>query len=94
MRKLALGIGLVAMFAAPAWAAVKGEEVQYRDGDVVMKGYLAYDDAVKGKRPGVVVAEPVGLPVGRRESVGLERHHVRKRTPGGIRMRLTALQAQ
>lgn len=55
MRKLALGIGLVAMFAAPAWAAVKGEEVQYRDGDVVMKGYLAYDDAVKGKRPGVVV---------------------------------------
>jgi dienelactone hydrolase len=41
--------------AAPLYAAVKGEEVQYKDGGVVMKGYLAYDDAVKGKRPGVLV---------------------------------------
>jgi dienelactone hydrolase len=55
MRRLALAFGLVALFATPAWAAVKGEEVQYRDGNVVMKGYLAYDDAVKGKRPGVIV---------------------------------------
>jgi dienelactone hydrolase len=36
-------------------AAVKGEEVQYKAGDTVLKGYLAYDDAVKGKRPGVLV---------------------------------------
>jgi len=55
MRRLALAFGLVALFATPAWAAVKGEEVQYRDGNVVMKGYLAYDDAIKGKRPGVIV---------------------------------------
>lgn len=55
MRKLALGLAFSALLAAPAWAAVKGEEVQYRDGNVVMKGYLAYDDAVKGKRPGVIV---------------------------------------
>lgn len=27
----------------------------YKDADVVMKGYLAYDDSVKGARPGVLV---------------------------------------
>lgn len=36
-------------------AAVKHEEVQYTANGVTMKGYLAYDDAVKGKRPGVLV---------------------------------------
>jgi len=38
-----------------AQAAVKGEEVSYQDGDTVMKGYLAYNDNIKGKRPGVLV---------------------------------------
>ncbi len=43
-------------FAVPAaQAAVKGEEVQYKAGNTVLKGYLAWDDAVKGKRPGVLV---------------------------------------
>jgi len=55
MKKLVWGFCVAALFAAPTWAAVKGEEVQYRDGGVVMKGYLAYDDAVKGKRPGILV---------------------------------------
>jgi dienelactone hydrolase len=41
--------------AHSAQAAVKGEEVQYKAGNTVLKGYLAYDDAVKGKRPGVLV---------------------------------------
>lgn len=36
-------------------AAVVGEEVSYRAGATVMKGYLAYDDAIKGKRPAVLV---------------------------------------
>ena len=36
-------------------AAVVGEPVEYRDGDTLMKGYLAYDDAVQGKRPGILV---------------------------------------
>jgi len=36
-------------------AAVVGEEVDYRSGDTVLKGYLAYDDSIKGKRPGVLV---------------------------------------
>ncbi len=36
-------------------SAVKHEEVTYTAGDLTMKGYLAYDDAKKGKRPGVLV---------------------------------------
>jgi dienelactone hydrolase len=41
--------------AALAQAAVKTEVVEYKHGDVVLEGYLAYDDAVSGKRPGVLV---------------------------------------
>jgi dienelactone hydrolase len=36
-------------------AEVIGQEISYQYGDTVMNGYLAYDDAIKGKRPGVVV---------------------------------------
>ncbi|MBE7558747.1 dienelactone hydrolase family protein [bacterium] len=35
--------------------AVKTEAVEYRDGDVVLEGYLAYDDATAGRRPGVLI---------------------------------------
>jgi dienelactone hydrolase len=47
---------LVLLLATPAMAAnVKGEEVTYEAGGLTMKGYLAYDDQVKEKRPGVLV---------------------------------------
>lgn len=36
-------------------AAVKSEQVEYRQGDQVLEGYVAYDDAISGKRPGVLV---------------------------------------
>jgi dienelactone hydrolase len=36
-------------------AAIHTESVEYRDGDTVLEGYLAYDDAVESKRPGVLV---------------------------------------
>lgn len=55
MRRVAIGLCMALFASASALAAVKGEEVQYKDGNVVMKGYLAYDDTVKGKRPGVLV---------------------------------------
>jgi len=38
-----------------AQAAVKGEEVTYNAGDTQMKGYIAWDDAVDGQRPGIIV---------------------------------------
>ena len=46
---------LLAIISSAALAAVKGEEVSYEAEGVVMKGYLAYDDAIQGKRPGVLV---------------------------------------
>lgn len=46
---------LVLIFPLFANAAVKTETVEYKDGDTVLTGYLMYDDAVKGKRPGVIV---------------------------------------
>jgi dienelactone hydrolase len=39
----------------PAWSAVKGEPVEYKAGATVLKGYVAYDDTLPGKRPGVLV---------------------------------------
>lgn len=54
MLRWSIGI-LFAILSSAALAAVKGEEVQYRADGVTMKGYLAYDDAVKGKRPGILV---------------------------------------
>ncbi len=36
-------------------AKVISKEVNYSDGETNMKGYLAYDDSIKGKRPGIIV---------------------------------------
>ncbi len=45
-----------ALFAVSAvQAAVVGKEVSYRAGETTLKGYIAYDDSIKGKRPGVLV---------------------------------------
>ncbi len=41
--------------ATVAQAAVQTKAIEYKDGDVVLEGYLAWDDAVQGKRPGVLV---------------------------------------
>jgi dienelactone hydrolase len=40
---------------ANANAAVKEEPVTYKDGETAMKGFVVYDDAVQGKRPGIVM---------------------------------------
>ncbi len=50
----ALCLGLIA-FAAAGHAAVKSRTVDYEYGGTKMKGYLAWDDAVKGPRPAVIV---------------------------------------
>ncbi len=42
-------------FLGPALADVRTKTVRYADGDVALQGYLAWDDAIKGKRPGVIV---------------------------------------
>ena len=56
MRSLLLFVPLLLLAAAfPASAAVKTEVVEYKDGELLCEGVLAWDDAVAGKRPGVVV---------------------------------------
>lgn len=45
---------LVAL-CATAFAKVQTKLVEYKLGDTTMEGYLAWDDAIKGKRPGVLV---------------------------------------
>jgi dienelactone hydrolase len=46
---------IIAALASSAHAKVKTQLVEYKQGDTVLEGYLAYDDAAKGKRPGVLV---------------------------------------
>jgi len=52
-----LALSLVLSFSLPSFAAsrIKGKVVTYKAGNVVLKGYLAFDQNIKGKRPGVLV---------------------------------------
>jgi len=54
MKKIAAALAAV-LLAAPAFAALKTRVVDYKDGDVVLEGYAAWDDSFKGDRPGVLV---------------------------------------
>jgi dienelactone hydrolase len=49
--------GMVAGFAmlTNAQAQLHTEMIEYKQGDTTLEGYLAYDEAVKGTRPGVLV---------------------------------------
>ena len=54
MRKLLLA-GFIALFAFAAHARIVTQAVDYQQDGKSMKGYLAYDDANTGARPGVLV---------------------------------------
>src|SRR5262245_30550373 len=54
-RTLLLPAGLLLLLAGPAPGEVKTKTIAYEHDGTKLKGYLAYDDAVKGKRPGVLV---------------------------------------
>ncbi len=55
MKQRLLMILLILSLTATAEAKLQTQVVEYRHGGVVLEGYLAYDDAFKGKRPGVLV---------------------------------------
>jgi dienelactone hydrolase len=55
MRSIMLAAVCAVVIAAKAQAAIKEEPVTYQDGVTTMKGFVVYDDAVQGKRPGVVM---------------------------------------
>lgn len=54
MRKV-FAVCVLILAPIAALAGVVGEAVEYRSGDTILKGYLAYDDNITGKRPGVLV---------------------------------------
>ncbi|MBK7140615.1 MAG: dienelactone hydrolase family protein [bacterium] len=55
VTKTALTILGVLCMAVVASAAIKTETIEYTHGDVVLQGYMAYDDATTDKRPGILV---------------------------------------
>jgi dienelactone hydrolase len=42
--------------AGAARAGIKSQPIEYKQGDTALRGYLFYDDAVSGKRPGILMA--------------------------------------
>jgi dienelactone hydrolase len=60
--KCFVSILLVVTLAMNSHAEIKTQTVEYKHGDTVLEGYLAFDDAAEGKRPAVlVVHEWMGL---------------------------------
>ncbi|MBP7526984.1 MAG: dienelactone hydrolase family protein [Syntrophorhabdaceae bacterium] len=53
---VAVAVGaVVAVSARPAGAAVRTQTITYSQDSVTLEGYLAYDDRITGKRPGILV---------------------------------------
>jgi dienelactone hydrolase len=46
---------IILLCTLPVHAAVQGKEVNYSADGTTLKGYLAWDDAIRGKHPGVLV---------------------------------------
>src|SRR5665213_1716062 len=55
MRAIVVGALFAVALVANANAAIKEEPVTYSDGQTTMKGFVVYDDAVQGKRPGIIM---------------------------------------
>ena len=55
MRWLACALAIVCITSSAIPADIKGEEVEYSADGMTMKGYLAYDASVDGKRPAILV---------------------------------------
>jgi len=55
MKLPLLGALLMLAMATPAMAAIKEVPVTYKDGETTLKGFIVYDTAKEGKRPGIVM---------------------------------------
>src|ERR1700753_4092813 len=55
MKAALFAVVIVAALASSAAAKVQQQLVEYKQGTATLEGYLAWDDALKGKRPGVLV---------------------------------------
>src|SRR2546429_9487122 len=50
-----LATTIVLLSLSPRSATVKTRELEYRQGETVLQGFVAWDDAAPGRRPGVLV---------------------------------------
>lgn len=48
-------LSVIMLFASSAEAEVQTKQIDYKQGDTALQGYVAWNDAMKGKRPGVLV---------------------------------------
>lgn len=55
IKKMILSIAVIGLLASPASAQVVERVVNYQHAGTILQGVLAYDDAVMGQRPGVLV---------------------------------------
>lgn len=56
MTKLILGIfTLMVIISSPLYADITGKLVHYKAGNTKLVGYIAYDNSLTGKRPGVII---------------------------------------
>lgn len=55
MLRIVMVISAWCWFASVANAEVRTREIEYKQGDTVLQGLMAWDDTVKGRRPGVLV---------------------------------------
>jgi len=55
MKYIFMVMTVIMMNAGSVCAAIQTEEVQYKQGEETLHGYLAFDDSIDGKRPGILV---------------------------------------
>jgi dienelactone hydrolase len=55
IKALFVGSVAVAYLSSPLRASIETKEVTYSEGGTTMKGFLAWDNAITGKRPGILV---------------------------------------
>jgi dienelactone hydrolase len=53
--KLLLVVLILLIGGTPVYAELRTQLIEYHDGEVLLEGYLAYDDSFKTKRPGIMV---------------------------------------
>ena len=59
--RVSMKVSLVASFTAALFAVnvaraeVRTQSFDYKEGDTVLEGYIAFDDSIAGKRPGILI---------------------------------------
>jgi len=55
MRLTLIAMMILTGLTSSAWAGLKKQLIEYKQGDTVLEGYLVYDETIKAKRPGILV---------------------------------------